>query len=279
MTFQEFVERLKFRLDGAMHSEKPAIRYISRLTAFALFAAVISTIAPTLADELASDPQMQQPITAPLESSTVTIEASASPSPTPTLSPSVTPEATISRPPVPSSSQSALPESSESASANIEGEPFALQPRYVIKVPRTAAVDPRAKSYFAPHIFATVDSPTVEFTMICVSGAAMALDALQKGLANNLTEGNERISGDQSGQVIISASTNRAINLVNSYNGLFARSLSGGIAGRTLTFRFVAVTKPVADPAFCGAAQSSATMAIRPLALDLSTVKGGGNLK
>jgi hypothetical protein len=107
----------------------------------------------------------------------------------------------------------------------------------------------------------------------------MRFDAMQKGVSSNSSEGSERIFGDQSGYLVISAETNRAVNLLNSYQGLFISTLGGGLSGRSLSLDFVAVTKPVADPAFCGAARSGATMTLRPLGLDLSTVKGGGKLK
>jgi hypothetical protein len=101
----------------------------------------------------------------------------------------------------------------------------------------------------------------------------------QKGAAHNQVEGGELITGDLSGLVLVSAETARAIELVNSYQGLFISSTSGGISGRSLTLRFVAVTKPVVDPAYCGAARSGAITTLRPLGLDQSTVKGGGRLK
>jgi hypothetical protein len=116
--------------------------------------------------------------------------------------------------------------------------------------------------------------------MVCINGTSgMKFDVLQKGVANNASDGNELIYGDQTGLVILSAETNRLVNLVNSYNGLFISTWSGGLSGRFLTLRFVAVTKPVVDPTFCSAAKSGAVMTLRPLGLDLSTVKGSGNLK
>jgi hypothetical protein len=115
--------------------------------------------------------------------------------------------------------------------------------------------------------------------MVCISAPAVRFDLGVKGVANNSIEGEELITGDQSGQLIVSAKTNRVINLINSGGGLFLSSNSGGLAGRSLTFRFVAVTKPVADPEICSAAQSGAITTVRALGLDLSTVKGGGRLK
>ena len=115
--------------------------------------------------------------------------------------------------------------------------------------------------------------------MVCISAPAVRFDMGAKGFANNSVEGDELITGDQSGQLIISAKTNRVINLINSVGGLFLSSNGGGLAGRSLTFRFVAVTKPVADPTYCSAAKSGAITTVRALGLDLSTVKGGGKLK
>ena len=275
----ELIDRLRYRFNDYWHSEKRSVKIISRLLAFTLFAAVISTIAPTLADELSTDPQMLEPVVQVQESSTVTITPE-TPTASPAPSATFTPEPTVSRPPVAESSQSPLPESTESATADGPGVPLEIQPKYVVKVPASGAIDPRATTYFLPHIYAGSSDPSAEFTMVCISGTSgMKFDALQKGVANSSAEGSDLISGDQTGVVIISAETNRLVNLINSYNGLFITTWSGGLSGRSLTLRFVAVTKPVVDPAYCGAAKSGAVMTLRPLGLDLSTVKGGGRLK
>ena len=130
-----------------------------------------------------------------------------------------------------------------------------------------------------PHIYAATPDPQVQYTMVCINGSGLRFDVKQKNVANNQVGGSELIFGDLSGLVIVSTETARAIELVNSYQGLFMSSTGGGIAGRSLTFRFVAVTKPVADPEFCGAARSGAVTTMRALGLDQSTVKGGGKLK
>lgn len=278
MSMDELIYRLKARFYEYWNSEKRSVKVLSRFLAFTLFAAVISTIAPTLADELSTDPQMLEPVVQVQESSTVTIVESATASPIPTAT--FTPDPVVSRPPVAQSSESPLPESSDSATVEGPGVPLEIQPKYVVKVPPSGAIDPRARTYFLPHIYAAVSDPDVEFSMVCINGTSgMKFDALQKGIPNNSEEGNELISGDQTGLVIISAETNRLVNLINSYNGLFITTWSGGLSGRTLTLRFVAVTKPVVDPIYCSAAKSGAVMTLRPLGLDLSTVKGGGALK
>ena len=286
MSLDELINRLKDRFFSYWRSEKRSIKLISRLLALTLFGAIISTIAPTLADELSTDPTMQEPVVQSVETTTtttITIEETVTATPSASLSES--PEPVVSRPPVNASNPEPLPESGESSTADAQGQPLAIQPKYTVRVPPSGAIDPRATTYFLPHIFASQDDPEVEFTMICVRGSAgMRFDAMQKGVPNNTNPGNsnegrEQLFGDQSGFLVISAETNRAINVLNSYQGLFISSLNGGLSGRSLALDFVAVTKPVADPAFCSAARSGATMTLRPLGLDLSTVKGGGKLK
>jgi hypothetical protein len=78
---------------------------------------------------------------------------------------------------------------------------------------------------------------------------------------------------------MISASTARVVNLINSWTGLQIYSQNAGLANKVLTFQFVAVTKPVIDPTFCSAARSVGSTAFRPLGLEQSTVKGSGTLK
>lgn len=285
MSFEELIDRLKDRFYSYWRSEKRSVKVFSRLLAFALFGAVLSTIAPTLADELSSDPSMLEPVVQSVETTTTTTitvpeSTTATPIAQPSQSPTQAPEPIISRPPMTPNSPEPLAESTESATAEVAAEPLAIQPKYVVRVPQSGAIDPRAAAYFLPHIFASQDDPEVEYTMICVRGSAgMRFDSMQKGVPNNSNEGSERIFGDQSGYLVISAETNRAITLLNSYQGLFISSLGGGLSGRSLALDFVAVNKPVADPAFCSAAKSGATMTLRPLGLDISTVKGSGKLK
>jgi hypothetical protein len=279
MSIAEFIDRLRYRFNDYWRSEKRSVKIISRLLAFTLFAAIISTIAPTLADELSSDPQMLEPVVTSQESSTIatvgeTPTASASPSP------SATPDAVVSRPPIAQSSESPLAESTDSATADGAGIPLEIQPKYIVKIPPSGAIDPRATTYFLPHIYAATSDTDTRYTMVCINGTSgMKFDALQKGEPNNADQGTDLLFGDQTGLVILSAETSRVVALINSYNGLFISTWSGGLSGRSLTLRFLAVTKPVVDPTLCGAAKSSAVMTLRPLGIDLSTVKGGGKLK
>lgn len=278
MSIDELLDRLRYRFNEYWHSEKRSVKLISRALALTLFAAVISTIAPTLADELSTDPAMLEPV---VQSSTAPVAPVASETPTASASPNPTfsPEPIVSRPAVATPSESPFVESSETSTAELPGVPLETQTAYVVKAPSSIAVDPRALNRFLPHIYASTPDRQVQYTMVCVSGPGLRFDAKQKGAANNQVEGDELIAGDLSGQVIISAETSRAIELLNSYQGLFMSSTGGGIAGRSLTIRFVAVTKPVADAQYCGVARSGAVTTLRALGLDQSTTKGGGKLK
>ena len=215
MSLDELINRVRYRLDGYFHSEKRSVKFLARFLAFTLFAAVISTIAPTLADELADDPSMMQPVASDETTTTVTISPTETSTASPTPDPTFSPEPEISRPAITNSSAEPLPEgeSSESATANGPGVALEIQPRYILKIPATGGIDPRATTYFLPLIYAANEDPEVEFTMVCISAPAVRFDLGAKGVANNSIEGEELITGDQSGQLIISAKTNRVINL------------------------------------------------------------------
>ena len=275
MSFEEFIERLKARISAFFNSENKFVRLAARLGSLALFAVVVSTIAPTIADELSSSPEVvqqpAQPAPAPTPSPTE-VEA------TPTPSASPTPEAQITRPAIASTSPTPLAESGESVTVKDEPPaPLEIQPKYVLRIPNSVAVDPRARSYYLPHVYAAAEG--AQFTMACISGAGVTFDSRNKQSSQNSDEGKDLVMGDQSGFLLISSTTARVVNLINSYTGLLVSSANGGLANKALTMRFVAVTAPVVDPTFCSAAKSSAATAFRPLGLEQSTVKGGGKLK
>ena len=274
MSFEEFIERLKARISAYFNSENKFVRLAARLGSLALFAVVVSTIAPTIADELSSSAEIVQPA-GPAPAPTPSISA-VEVTPTPSASP--IPEPEITRPAIASSSPTPLAESGESVTVKDEPPaPLEIQPKYVLRIPNSVAVDPRARSYYLPHIYAAADG--AEFTLACISGAAVTFDSRNKQSSQNSDEGRDLIMGDQSGFLLISSTTARVVNLINSYTGLLVSSTNGGLANKALTMRFVAVTAPVVDPTFCSAAKSSASTAFRPLGLEQSTVKGGGKLK
>lgn len=275
MYFEELIYRLKERFFEYFNSSNRLIRSTSRLLALAAFAAVISSIAPTLADELASSPAMQQPVVA---SST---DSSTAPSPTsetvtPLASPS--PEPTISRPVIATDSPAPFATSSDSVTVvELEPMPLEIQPRYLLQIPGSVAVDPRASAAYLPHI--NIIAPEAEYTMACIQGSGLILDVLTKKASTTSPQGPDFLIGDRSNQLLISGTTDRVVALINSYGGLFVSAGDKGVAGKSLTYSFVAVTKPVVQLDFCAFAQSEASTSIRPLGISQSTVKGQGTLK
>lgn len=279
MSADEFFERLKYRFDSYFHSEKKSVKYLARALAMTLFAAVISTIAPTLADELSSSPSMLQPEPTISSATSVGAQESSTATETPTADASFTPEPAITRPANSSATYQPLPENSDSATADGQGLPWEIQPKYTLRIPASGAIDPRATTYFLPHIFIQPQDSDVEFTMACISSTGATIDLKSKSAAENAPEGELLISGDQSGLLIVAGATNKVVNALNASGGLMIRSTGGGLAGRSLTLRFVAMTGPAIKSEYCSRAQSGVITTIRALGLDLSTVKGGGKLK
>jgi hypothetical protein len=276
MSFDEFFFRLRERLSSLINSESRFTKIFSRLVALSIFAFVISTIAPTLADELSGSPALLEPT--PNASADPMISTSVE---TPTVSdtPSALEEPNISRPQHQINSPTPLAESTDSpTAATLPALPLVVQPTYTLRIPSSVALDPRAKSYLLPHIYASTGNDR-QYTMVCITGAGINFDALAKQSAQNSPDGPDFVTGDRSAALIISGENNRVVNLVNSYGGLIAYSPSTGIAGRTISWNFVALTRPSTDPSFCSASLSRRQTVLRPLELEESTVKGSGTLK
>lgn len=278
MSFNEFLYRIKERIRAPFNSPKRFIRLSARFISLGLFAAAISTIAPTLADELAGSPEMIEQVPEATASATPEVTASAFPSPTVENIPSPSAEPVVIRPTIENTAPAPLPEPSDSATVvEIPPAPLEIQPAYTLRIPRSVSVDPRAKSYLFPHIYAATGDSS-HATMVCIS-SSVNFDTRNKQSSQNSEDGADLISGDRSNFLMISASTARVVNLINSWQGLLVYLPNAGIANQSITFQFVAVTRPVIDPAFCSAARSVATTVIRPLGLGQSTVKGSGTLK
>jgi hypothetical protein len=281
MYVPEFIERIKFRVLDEFNSERRIKKVASRTIVLAFFAAVVTTIAPTLADEQATSPEMIQevvPAIALTGSDTQTVEIIAEPTLTP--EPTRTPEAEIDRPEITLTTAPLLSEDTETSEIlDLPPAPLEIQSRYLLKIPATAAVDPRATTYFFPSIYASTDGSAVDYTMVCIGGQGISFDIKNKRVSDDQADGDLLISGDFSSRLLVSGTTNQVLNLINSQFGLFAYSNGGSIAGMGVTFQFVAVSKPTVESQFCSAAQSGATTTMRALGLGLSIVKGAGRLK
>ena len=271
MSLHELVERLKGRIDDAMNASKISIRTFARFVALALVAAFVTTIAPTLADELASDPSVIQPVDA---ASPATITETVEPSPT-TDAPTETPVATPVATPEPTASGSPSPSPSE----EVKVAALKVQPNYVLRLPATSAVDPRATTFFLPSIYVSVKGAQPAFTMACIVGSGVNFDIGAKRSIDN-TEGQSfAIAGDRTNLIQIVGSTAQVSSVINSEGGLFAFSGSKSLNGSNAFISLVGVTKAVINPELCSKSSAAVSTTMRAIGLELSTVKGQGKLK
>lgn len=279
MRFDDFIDGVIDRLRALLQSENRTIRFTSRLIALGVAASIITIIVPSLASELSSPPQIIEspigPNPAPVDSETAQqLQAPES------SSVSSSPSPDIQRPPISPSNPSPLAESTESATATeLPPQPLTVQPVYTMRIPSTLKIDPRAKSDFFPQLFAATGVDT-QTTMACISSPSnLIFDIGDKQSSQKGPSGQALVLGDRTGQVLISGTTARVINIINSGMGLLATAPAGGIANKSVLFQFVAVTKPVTDPGLCARARSVASTEFRALDLTESTVKGHGTLK
>jgi hypothetical protein len=271
MSLHELIERLHWRVEDAMHASKISVRTFTRFILLALVAAFVTTIAPTLADELASDPSIIEPVAEP---SPTTITETIAPSPSES-SPSQTPVATPVATPEPSESTSASPSPSEDPKVAA----MKVQPNYVLRIPATSAVDPRATTFFLPSIYISVKGAQPQFTMACIVGSGVNIDIGVKRSIDN-TEGQSlSINGDRTNLIQVVGSTAQVASVINSEGGLFAFSGSKSLSGSSAFISLVGVTKPQIDPQLCSRSTTAASTTLRAIGLELSTVKGQGNLK
>jgi hypothetical protein len=136
-------------------------------------------------------------------------------------------------------------------------------------------VDPRASIALIPSISAH----GAEYSLICVTGAGIRFDALNKRVQDSLPRSSLQVAGDLSNVLRISGPTQDALGVLNSMNGLTVYADSNGLPGKSLTISFVAMSEPDTSAEFCGAARSAATVAFRALGLDMSSRLGSVRLK
>lgn len=286
------MDDLKYRMREIwyrlFYTGSKARRLLSRLIALLLISVFATIVAPTLAEELTGGNQVN-----PAQSSPT---GNAEPSPSESSTPSESPEPTqITPTPTSSSSMSATQSptiaasdaeisgeamTSDSPTAKVEPQPAPLgnQPKYILRIPNSASVDPRARSYFLPQILAYPTNPTPS-TLACITGEGVLLDLLEKGKVEALEVSAVEVVGDRSNQILLTGDAMAITKVINAAGGLQIYSNTTGVANKSVLFQFVALSKPVLDPAFCSAARSSARLDLRPLGLAQSTVKGGGKLK
>jgi hypothetical protein len=257
MSPAEFGFRIKDRVLSLINNERSLVKLFSRLGFLGIFAAIIVIVAPTSADE--NTPQAEPTPTEIVDTTTAVVDTS---TPTPYASPISVDTSTIA-------------ETLTVLSIKETSTPLSVQPKFSIKVPATLTVDPRATTKFLP----TINFSGSEFVLACITGNNVNVDIAGKRLVSDLAASGHIIVGDMTSALFVSGKTADVLNLINSENGLFAYTSSGGITDRSISIELVAMTNPAVKRTFCDLAKSSATLTFRSMGLELGTVKSGITLK
>lgn len=277
MNQEDFWFRFRRNFHELFYGPRTSVRILSRLVLLTFIAAFVASVAPTVADVLT--PEEPGPVSTYVE-----------PTPDPVASDVPTPE--VSAEPSPDASASASPESTEPApeysvepvaspkpTPTIEADKaLSPQPKYLLKVPQSIAIDPRANSYFLPLIY--LDG--ARFTLVCINGNGVNFDLSNKRMSNDSYDTRTvMVAGDGGPNVLIAGYTLDVMNVLNSGGGAFAYTNSGGLRDRSGTISAIATNKATIDPTFCSAAAPAnrASFTFRPIGLQVDTKKGSGKLK
>jgi hypothetical protein len=262
-----FSGQLRDRYDDLMHRQSKVMRMAIRLGFLAMIGLFLSTVVPTMAQDGAQvEPPMETAAPAtPSDSATVTADTiTATASPDASTSPSAEP--TPMALPKPLADTSTAPEAVHA---------LKIQPDYVARVAGDVSVDPRAVSSFIPDIAVTGS----KYSLFCISGDNLRFDILMKRVPNPSPSEELLVAGDLSGTLRVSGLTSQVNALINSQNGMMAYSTQGGVAGKSLYIRYVAMSAPAVDLDFCAASKSGSLVTFRALGLDISNARGKVTLK
>jgi len=257
MSLAEIGYRIKERCLSLINDDRKFVKLISRLGFLGLFAAIIVIVAPTSAEETSPDPA---PIpTEIIDTTTAIVDTS---TPTPYASPISIDTSTIA-------------ETLTVLSVKDTTTPLSVQPKFSIKVPATLTIDPRANTKYLP----VIDFSGSDFVLACITGNNVNLDIAGKKTVSDVASSGHIIVGDMTSALFISGKTSDVLNLINSENGLFAYTTSGGLTDRSVSIELVAMTNPGVKRTFCDSAKSAAALTFRSMGLGMDTIKSGITLK
>jgi hypothetical protein len=286
------LDRIIDSLHALFYSQKRSVSVGSRFIAVAAVILTVTTVFPTLAEELLPPTEVVQSSTPQTEPTT---ESSAEP---------------VAEQPEPEASAIALDDSaalSEEEEAKAEEERKAeeakvkvasVQPQINFRFPNSIALDPRASVANLPQLALTGGS----MGLLCLSSNGI-IDINTKGLSNNMTvtpvvpvaktgdkeedaeaaarvdaiaKANKsalQVAGDLTSFVRVSGSLNQINELINGAGGLRVTATQGRAVGSNLTARYVELTGSDLSPDFCGKAANQRSITFRALGLQMETVK------
>jgi hypothetical protein len=286
------LDRIIDSLHALFYSQKRSVSVGSRFIAVAAAIFTVTTVFPTLAEELLPPSEVVQ-------SSTPQTEPTTESSPEP-----------VAEQPEPEASAVALDDSaalSEEEEAKAEEERRAeeerkaeeakvkvasVQPQISFRFPNSIALDPRASVANLPQLAMTGGS----MGLLCLSSNGI-IDINSKGSSNNIAvappvaksgdkeadasaeaaaKANKsalQVAGDLTSFVRVSGSLNQINELINGAGGLRVTASQGRAVGSNLTARYVELTGSDLSTDFCGKAVNQRSITFRALGLQMETVK------
>ena len=274
------LDRIIDSLHALFYSKKRSISVGSRFIAVAAAIFTVTTIFPTLAEDLL-------PPTEVVQSSTPQTEPTSGSSSKPVAD---QPETVAS--PVASQDSAALTEEEEAKAEEAKVKVAPVQPQINFRFPNSIALDPRASVANLPQLAITGGS----MGLLCLSSNGV-IDLYTKGTSNNTAvvqpvakaedkeaegsvaasekanKGALQVAGDLTSFVRVSGSLNQINELVNGLGGLRVNASQGRVVGSNLTARYVELTGSDLSADFCSKATNQRSITFRALGLQMDTVK------
>jgi hypothetical protein len=227
-------------------------------------------------------PSPEAPAPTPETSGEATPAATSEPTAEPTPGPTISPATEV----VPTPKTTAEPTSSASPEPKpVPVHALANQSIYLI-APKVVSVDPRATTTTLPAI-TTGSSETI---LLCAASdkaifhvpyvpfIPVAINPKKPELGS---KNSFLIEGQGSSQLRISGPSYAVMSAFNGGNGMRITSASRAISGSQIYLRFINMSEPTVDGAFCGRGNVSnnRSISVRALGIDLHMVKADVNLE
>jgi outer membrane biosynthesis protein TonB len=278
-------------LHAFFYSQKRSVSVGSRLIAVTAVILTVTTVFPTLAEELLPPTEVVQTSTPPEseESSEEPVEEQTEQQNTESETPA-TPAPLTEEEKAKAEEERIAEEERKAEEARVK--PTASQPQIKFRFPQSIALDPRASVANLPQLSMTGGS----VGLLCLSSTGF-IDISTKGSSNNFavappvakSEDKEstaenaaavqanrnalQVDGDLTSFVRISGPLNQINELINSAGGLRITAPQGRVISSNLLASYVELTGSDLSPAFCSKASNQHLIAFRALGLQMDTVK------
>lgn len=302
------LDRIIDSLHALFYSKKRSVSVGSRFFAITVAFFTVTTVFPTIAEELLPPSEVVQSSIPQAEPASDSSPEPVAEQPEPEASPitSETPAA-VSEEEAKTEEERKVEEEAKAEAerkeevrkaeeAKVKVAP--VQPQINFRFPNSVALDPRAIVVNLPQVAITGGS----MGLLCLSSNGI-IDINTKGLSNNvavvpvapvaksgdkeadaaaaasaaaIAKANKsalQVAGDLSPFVRVSGSLYQINALINGADGIRVTSWQGRAAGSSLTARYVELTGSDLSPEFCGKASNQRSITFRALGLQMETVK------